>query len=264
MHCVPHPPQFEFVWRLVSQPVAYERSQSAKPGLHDEIAHMPLLHAAVPFAAKHTTPHAPQLFGSELSVASHPLAALPSQSPLPAKHTATPQLPFTQVGEPPIAGHAWPHDPQFCTFVFVLISQPFAAFISQSAKPPLHAIEHFAELHVGVPLFVLHTAPHDPQSSLSVWRFDSQPFVGSPSQSANVPLHDWTAHAPPEHIAFAFVSEHACPHMPQWKTSVCVFVSQPSPGIRLHSANGAAHAPSAQLPALQTGAAFAYEQTMPH
>jgi len=46
---------------------------------------VPPMHDPSPFCAVQATPHAPQFLGSLASTASHALAALPSQSALPAE-----------------------------------------------------------------------------------------------------------------------------------------------------------------------------------
>lgn len=65
----------------------------------------PAEQVAVPLAAEHTLPHVPQLDGEVFRFASQPLDELPSQSPSPAAHEDTPQMPLTQLGVPPVAEH---------------------------------------------------------------------------------------------------------------------------------------------------------------
>jgi hypothetical protein len=77
-----------------------------------------------------TLPQLPQLFGS-LDVFTQALGVPHATSS--AGHTI-PQLPPVQLAMPPIgAAHTFPHLPQLFVSVFVLTSQPFVAFVSQSA-----------------------------------------------------------------------------------------------------------------------------------
>jgi hypothetical protein len=80
LHTVPHAPQLAvFVLVLISQPLAAELSQLAKPALH-AIWQVPALHVAVPLVVEHLVLHALQLLMSVFRLTSQPLAALPSQS----------------------------------------------------------------------------------------------------------------------------------------------------------------------------------------
>ncbi len=55
---------------------------------------------------------------------SQPLAALPSQSPVPRLQLVQPQLPATQLGVPFGQAQTLPQLPQLLTLVAVLVSQP--------------------------------------------------------------------------------------------------------------------------------------------
>jgi hypothetical protein len=80
MQTLPHVPQlFVLVFRFVSQPFAAIRSQSAKPGAHAPIWHMPIEQAAAAFGNEQATPHPPQ-FDVVPSGVSQPLTGLASQS----------------------------------------------------------------------------------------------------------------------------------------------------------------------------------------
>ena len=69
------------------------------------MAHVPLLHAAVPFATEQAIPHAPQLLVVRMSV-SQPLAMLPSQFAVPAGHVVIAHVPALQAETaPPIVAH---------------------------------------------------------------------------------------------------------------------------------------------------------------
>ncbi len=80
---VPHAPQLFTSLSATSQPFAGERSQSANPARHAAMEQTPLEQAGVELALLHARPHAPQWAGFALRFVSHPLAALPSQSPYP-------------------------------------------------------------------------------------------------------------------------------------------------------------------------------------
>src|SRR5438094_7416902 len=97
----PHPPQlFALVLMLVSQPFAALPSQLPDPALHAATPHAPAEHAAVPLAAEHTVPHAPQLLTLLATLVSHPSAPLLLQSLNPALHAATTHAPLAQAGVP--------------------------------------------------------------------------------------------------------------------------------------------------------------------
>jgi hypothetical protein len=81
-HTRPQVPQFwELVLVLISQPLAKEPSQSAKPELHDVTTHIPLEQPTVLALATipQTRPQPPQLLGSALMFVSQPLAAIELQ-----------------------------------------------------------------------------------------------------------------------------------------------------------------------------------------
>jgi hypothetical protein len=78
----------------------------------------------------HALPQLPQLLGS-LDVFTQALGV--PQATSGAVHKI-PQLPPVQLAMPPIgAAHTFAHLPQLFVSVFVLTSQPFVAFVSQSA-----------------------------------------------------------------------------------------------------------------------------------
>src|SRR5205823_6634520 len=94
-------------------------------------------HAAVAFgSAGQGVLQAPQCSTSEESSLSQPLHRLMSQSAKPGSHAVIEQKPVTH----PVAalgsvGQTLPHDPQLLGSPWRSISQPFAASMSQSAKP---------------------------------------------------------------------------------------------------------------------------------
>jgi hypothetical protein len=252
------------VFRFVSQPFEYKPSQLANPAAHERTAQFPAVQVGVPLATKQAMPQPPQLFTSVVVVVSQPFAVLPSQSPLPAAHIDTPHVLFTQAGVPPCGGQTVPHMAQLLTFDVVLISQPLATLVSQLAKPTLHEIVHIPLMHPGVPLFVLHPAPQDPQCCVLVFRFVSHPLAATPSQSPNPALHIAIVQPPFEHAAVAFASMQIVPHAPQLFAFVLTFVSQPSPAMRLQSAKGGAHASILQLPITHFVDEFGSEQALSH
>ena len=73
-HELPHTPQLAVVLRLVSQPLAGFPSQSPKPGLHDVMKQAPLEQLEAALGSLHVLPHAPQLAGSAITLASQPSA----------------------------------------------------------------------------------------------------------------------------------------------------------------------------------------------
>jgi hypothetical protein len=79
LHTTPHPPQLRVsVCVFVEHPVI--PPQLAKPGIHMDAVHTPMLQD-VPIG--HILPHAPQLLLSVWTFASHPSAGLPLQSAKP-------------------------------------------------------------------------------------------------------------------------------------------------------------------------------------
>jgi hypothetical protein len=96
-HDMPHAPQFVRSFeRFTSQPLLALPSQSAKPSAH-RYSQVLLAQVAVALArAAHGRPHPPQCCGVLVTVTSHPLLALPSQSPKPAAQT-TPHAPAEHV-----------------------------------------------------------------------------------------------------------------------------------------------------------------------
>ena len=122
-----------------SHPLAGLLSQSAKPALQVPTAQRPPTHAGIPLAIAHAVAHPPQCAASVCVFDSQPLAALMSQSAKPALHAPNTHAPPTQDALALLTAHTLPHAPQFAALVRVSASQPFAGWLSQSAKPSLHA-----------------------------------------------------------------------------------------------------------------------------
>jgi hypothetical protein len=153
--------------------------------------------------------------------------------------------------------------PQWLASVCRFVSQPFAGLPSQSPKPGLQAIVQEPMAQEGVPFVVLQALPHAPQFVALAARFVSQPLAGLPSQSAYVPVHDTTAHAPALQFEIAFGSAHALPHAPQFDI-VSRLVSQPSAYMPLQSAQPALQLAIEHAEAVQAPVPFATVHTCPH
>src|SRR5262245_3916929 len=81
---------------------------------------------------------------------------------------------------PFVAAQTFPQAPQLVRLVLRFASQPFAAFLSQSPKPVLHAlIWHVPPLHGGSPCATEQTWPQVPQllTSLLVSAMSSAPAL---------------------------------------------------------------------------------------
>src|SRR5437764_33829 len=95
------------------------------------------------------------------------------------------QLPAAQVAEALANEQAWPHAPQLAPSPARLVSQPFWAPPSQSAKPASHApIVQVPALHVAAAWANEHAFPHWPQWLTSVASVTSQPSPACWLQSA--------------------------------------------------------------------------------
>jgi hypothetical protein len=250
----PQAPQWLTALRvLVSQPLATFMSQSPKP-VAQAIEQRPAVHAAVPLAALHALPHAPQWAVVVERLVSHPLAALPSQSPKPALQRASVHVPPVQAATPLAKLHALPQRPQCVTEVW------------RSAHAPEHA--------VSIPQSVAHdpwrhtcvagqARPHAPQWAGVDWRSASQPLAASRSQSPRLATQVITAHVPAAHVAVALGSAQARPHIPQWSLAVRVSVSQPLAALPSQSPKPALHA-TAQRPDAHEGVPLAALHALPH
>ncbi len=114
-------------------------------------------------------PHPPQCAALEERFVSQPFVLSPSQLPKPAVH-ASPQRPAAQTPvalKPP--GQTFPQAPQWVEVPSVLVSHPFAAPRSQSAKPGLQSSTAQAPaVQTEVPFVTVHARPHCPQWARSV------------------------------------------------------------------------------------------------
>src|SRR5579871_5969261 len=109
---------------LVSQPLATLLSQLPKPALHIPTVHIPAAQPATAFCALHFIPHMLQLFGSVASVASHPSAALPLQSPKPWVHLLTAHIDVMQDHIAFLPAQALPHRPQLARSIVTSLHCP--------------------------------------------------------------------------------------------------------------------------------------------
>jgi hypothetical protein len=96
-----------------------------------------------------------------------------------------PQLPPAQAAVPFVgAAQAFPHAPQWATFVRTSASHPFAAFPSQFPNPVAQvAIPQTPAAQTPVEFAGAQAAPHAPQWAALVRRSVSQPVAAPPSQS---------------------------------------------------------------------------------
>jgi hypothetical protein len=260
-----HPPQlFTLFVVLISQPSATTPLQFAKPGSQLATAHDPATQAAVPFAALHVLPQAPQLLTLVCVFTSQPSAGFPLQSAKPGLQAATTHAPAEQPAVPFAIEQTFPQPPQWLALVCVFTSQPSAGLPLQFAKPALQlATAQLPPLQPGVPFAIEQTFPQEPQSATLVCVFTSQPSATFPLQFSKPALQLATAQLPALQPGVPFATEQAFPQEPQSATLVCVFTSQPSAGFKLQSANGALQLWTAQLPALQTGTPFATAHAWP-
>ena len=115
------------------------------------------------------------------------------------------QTPLLQFGA--VAGHAFPHVPQFFASDCKLVHVPL-----QSVSPAvLHVIPHTPAVHVDVPpAAVGHTVPHPPQLLVFVFSLTQAPLQ-------SVSPADVHPHLPPLHVV---PEGHTLPHAPQLLLSV--------------------------------------------
>jgi len=185
-------PQFiRSVAVATSQPLALLPSQLAKPDEHAKVQ-LPLLHATCALGpVGHALSQRPQCPRSLRRSRSHPLLALPSQSPNPLRHTYR-QLPAehdaTLLGR---AAHIAPHAPQWRTSLAVDTSQPLAATMSQSPKLGRQVTWQAPATHALLaPAVALHARPQAPQWEPLDERSASQPLDAAPSQLPQPPSHE--------------------------------------------------------------------------
>jgi hypothetical protein len=161
----------------------------------------------------------PQLFTSVVVLTSQPLLDLPSQSAVPVAHLETAQVEFVQTSDAVVELHTWPQEPQLLRSFVRLISQPFAAFWSQSWKPvEQEATEQVDAAHDSTALAVLHGVVQAPQCLGSVARLTHAAFAPPPG-GHSVGVAAWLHDSPqlvPSHVETPFVGMghtlHEAPH----------------------------------------------------
>lgn len=228
-HTVPHAPQLRTdVLRLTSHPFVESPSQSWKPTLHEK-PQVPALHKRIALArAGQAFPHAPQLLRSTVTSLSQPFATEASQLPRPGEQAAMPQTPAEQAPEAIGGAQFMPQPPQFAMDVVVLVSQPFAALLSQFAKPAAHTPSAQLDATQTAPALAnAHTFAQAPQFETDVVVSVSQPVATIPSQSPRPTSHVDRMQTPALHTAPAPGKLHTVPHPPQLVVDVVVFTSQP-------------------------------------
>jgi hypothetical protein len=127
------------------------------------------------------------------------------------------------------------HWPQCRLDVFVLVSQPVIALLSQSPNPTSHTVEHWELVHCGVPFTLLHAIGQLPQCDGSVLVFVSHPLPTFPSQFPN-PLTHAIAQAPAEQLAVPFTVLHSMSQPEQFVASPYTSVSHPLAALPSQSA----------------------------
>src|SRR4051812_3274992 len=111
---------------------------------------------------------------------------------------------------------------------------------------------HMSELQRGVAFAGLHTIPQAPQLPTLMSVLVSQPFVTSPSQSANPPLHAmWQAE--PTHEGMPLALEHAVVQEPQCAGSTAVWISQPLAALPSQLVYPGSQAEMVQAPCVHAG-----------
>ena len=265
-HTTPQPPQCAMlVVVLVSQPFEALLSQLPKPALQVASVHDPEAQVAVPLLNEQALPHAPQCMRLVLVLVSQPLPGFESQSPAPAGHVPTAQLPATQIAPAPV--HVRPQTPQLVTLVSRWTSQPLPGAMSQLPYPVAHvATVHAPAEQPAVAFASAQTLPHVPQLATFVETLVSQPSVRTlPLQSAKPGLQT-PLQLLAEHVVLAMLlAEQTMPQPPQLPTLLVVSTSQPSlRKLPLQLAKPAVHTPLQLPPPHERAAMFAPEQAAPH
>jgi hypothetical protein len=212
--------------------------------------------------ALHSIPQPPQLSSSSTTVASQPLALLPSQSSKPAAHPEIAQTSPAQVVVAFGRMQGVPHPPQWVT-LSRLFSQPFVAFPSQFPHPALHV----PSVHTSPPQLALafgreHPTPHPPQW-VTLSRVFSQPLPPSPSQLPKPAAQLAIAHTSPPQVAIAFGREHPTPQPPQLER-LSSGSSHPLPSLPSQLPNPPLHAAIRQSSPAQVAVALGRVHGVPH
>jgi len=210
---------------LVSQPVAAEPSQLAKPGLHANPQTAPLQTAKLLGPAGQTFPQKPQLptfvevltqtplqlvwpDGQPEPQAPFPSHERPGPQVVPTGALAWPQTPLVQVlgwQMVSVPGQTVPQVPQLPTFVEVLTQTPLQLVWPDGQPEPQAPFEHTCPLW--------HTVPHAPQLAASVAVLTHAPHQVSPVPQVGAQVHETFTQVPSRHTASA---PHTVPHEPQF------------------------------------------------
>ncbi len=204
-HIRPHIPQLLVsVVRLVSQPSPTLLLQSPNPGPHIAMVHAPPTHAALPLTDMHAFAQRPQLAALVRRSTSQPSAGLLLQSAKLGLQV-NPHILIVHVA---VAlgglGQGFPQRPQLVTSVRRSVSQPLAAFMSQSPKPPeQRPTAQRPIVQEGSALGTMHTVPHAPQlavlfcvSTHASMQHCSPPGHACPAVqpiTQRLPRHTWPA-----------------------------------------------------------------------
>jgi hypothetical protein len=256
LHAAPHLPQLATPLLVsTSQPLSGLPSQSAKPPLHCATVHLPAAHPAVALGRLQTVAQPPQWIGSVPRSRHAPPQSLAGGEQPPA-HT-----PALQTWLP---AQDAPHLLQFFGSDCRLVSQPFAWPRSQLAKPGAQdSITHVPTSQIGVACGSEQAFPQAPQLPRLVASLASQPFAGSPSQSAKPSLQAAIPQTPAAQFGVALGRLHAAPQAPQFAMLVLVFTSQPSDATPLQSPVPALQVAMMHAPPTHPGVAFARAQALP-
>ena len=256
-HAAPHAPQLAvLVRRSVSQPLLATPSQLPKPTAQVPTPQTPTMQTGVALGGLHVTPQPPQLFTSEpRTLRSHPLAAMRSQSAVPAAHVS-PQTPLMQYGVPSADGQTVVQLPQ-CSGSLARMTQ----LPEQLVCPDWQVTPQTPPEQRDPPT---HTVPQAPQLALSVRVSTSQPLAATRSQSAKPGEQAAIVQPPDEQAAVALGSAQARPQTPQFATAVWRFISQPFAAVPSQSPKPTAQRTTVQAPVAQPFAAtLARAQVVP-
>lgn len=196
------------------------------------IAQVPAEHTEEALASVQARPHRPQFARLVRMSTSQPSAALPLQLPKPGAHEATVQAPSAHPAVAFEREHSRPHSPQWAGVVLRSVSQPFAAFPSQSPKPAAQEWRQDPSSQFTA-LFgrAAQAEPQAPQWDPLVAVLVSQPFIALPSQSAKGAVQIASPHTPLRQTGTPFMTVQPRSQAPQFAVLVC----------------GSAHAPPQQV-----------------
>lgn len=146
----------------------------------------------------------------------------------------------------------------------VSVSQPFEALLSQSPNPALQVVIVQAPIAQPETEFGSeHARLHAPQLAVSLRVSASQPFDGSPSQSAKPGSQVYSQRLDVQVAVVWARGAQAIPQPPQWATVRDVSTSQPVDADVSQSAKGAVHIATVQVPFMHDETAFGAMQRLP-